>query len=292
MAGRRALRRRAAMTDQLFVHFQLGKNRCVSLYDGYHNYALAQMMANVPQDEVEAFLRARGLPADFISTPFTSLCVDMGESFVLVDPGAANLLPTTGKLLQSMHSAGIAPESIGAIFLTHAHPDHVGGVTDESGQPAFANATLYIWKVEWDFWFSDEAVAKTGWMTDFVRPRLAAYKDKTVQLEREGEVLPGLDVLFAPGHTPGHMVVSFANQEERLMFVGDTVLTEHHLERPDWLPTFDLLPEAAAASKRKVFDLAASSQCWVMGQQFSPFPSLGHVVSSEPGWKWQPGRFA
>jgi glyoxylase-like metal-dependent hydrolase (beta-lactamase superfamily II) len=125
-------------------------------------------------------------------------------------------------------------------------------------------------------------------MTEFAREKLTPLKDKTVLLEREKEILPAVSVLFAPGHTPGHMVISFASDGERLLYVGDTVLHPLHLEHPDWLPVFDILPESAADSKRHIFDLTATTQCWLMGQQFPPFPSLGHVAKKDIGWKWQP----
>ena len=84
------------------------------------------------------------------------------------------------------------------------------------------------------------------------------------------------------------MVVSFASEDEQLLYVGDTVLHPLHLEHPDWLLVFDIQPESAADSKQRIFDLAASTKCWVMGQQFPPFPSLGHVIKNVVGWEWQP----
>ena len=191
--------------------------------------------------------------------------------------------------LDSMHSAGIRPESIDSIFITHAHGDHVGGALDDKGAPVFTEATYYICKTEWDFWFSDQAMTRAGeWMTNVAREKLTPLKNKTVLLEREEEILLGVSVLFAHGHTPGHMVVSFTTQNERLLYTGDTVLQPLHLEHPDWLPKYDILPDPAAASKRRIFDLAAATGSWVLGQHFPPFPNLGHVVKKEIGWEWQP----
>jgi len=269
--------------------FQLGSYECVSLYDGFNDYKLEQMFTNVPGPDVEIALQAQGFSQSAVTTPFTFLYVNTGKHRILVDIGAGDLLPTTGKLLQNMLNGEITPESIDSIFITHAHPDHIGGVLDDAGKPIFANATYYICRVEWDFWFSEQAASQGWeWMADFAREKLTPIKDKTVMLDQEAEILPGVSVLFTPGHTPGHMVVSFSSQGERLLYTGDTVLHPLHLEHPDWLPVFDILRELAAASKSRIFDLAASTQCWVMGQQFPPFPSLGHVVKQKIGWEWQP----
>ena len=86
------------------------------------------------------------------------------------------------------------------------------------------------------------------------------------------------------------MVVAFSSQNDRLYYIGDTVLHPLHLEHPDWLPVFDILPEAADASKHRLFDLVAAMNCWVIGQHFPPFPSLGHINKKDIGWEWQPIR--
>ena len=106
-------------------------------------------------------------------------------------------------------------------------------------------------------------------------------------VEKDSEVLPGIRVLSAPGHTPGHMVVSFESEAEKLFYIGDTVLYTLHLEHPDWLPIYDILPEKAAVSKTKIFDLVADEKALVIGQHFAPFPSLGKVVKQGNGWQWQ-----
>jgi len=66
------------------------------------------------------------------------------------------------------------------------------------------------------------------------------------------------------------------------------VLYPLHLEHPDWIPIYDILPEKAAASKRRIFNRTAAEKAWVIGQHFPPFPSLGHVIKKGEGWQWQP----
>jgi glyoxylase-like metal-dependent hydrolase (beta-lactamase superfamily II) len=269
--------------------FGLGDFGCVSLSDGSVDYPLKNFFANVPVEQVEEALRQRDLPLDYVTTPYTYLFVDTGEHQVLVDMGAGRLTPRTGRLLQSMRGAGIDPAEIDTVMITHAHPDHVGGTLDDDGKPMYANAHYYIWKDEWEFWFSELATVKTPEMfVTCARTNLEPLQDRVTLLDRESQVVPGVGAIPAPGHTPGHMVVSISSGDERLLYIGDTVLYPLHLEYPDWVPIYDIVPEKAAASKRRIFNLAAEEKALVIGQHFPPFPSLGHVVKKGDGWQWQP----
>ena len=147
----------------------------------------------------------------------------------------------------------------------------------------------YIWKDEWDFWFSSraETIAKESHIK-VAREQLGPVKDRMIFLKKEGEIFPGIEIIAAPGHIPGHIVVSFSSKGEILYYAADTVLSPLHLVHPDWLPVYDLEPEKAALSKNKIFNLLADKNALMLGQHFVPFPSLGHVTKKEIGWKFEP----
>lgn len=266
--------------------FQIGKFACIAASDGEAAYPPQNFFANAPKEAVEESLHQRGLPTDHIITPYTCLYVDTGEHRVLVDVGAGHLFPTTGMLLPNLKAARIEPASIDTIIITHAHPDHIGGNVDEHGAPLYPNARYFIWKEEWDFWGS-AVPAQWQKFVPFVRANLDPVKDKLVYLEQETEIVPGIHVIAAPGHTPGHFALSIISGGNQLIHVSDTVLYPLHLEHPDWVPVYDILPEKAEASKHRIFDRAAENAL-VFAHHFPPFPNLGHVIKQGKGWQWKP----
>ncbi|NNE35371.1 MAG: MBL fold metallo-hydrolase [Rhodothermales bacterium] len=269
--------------------FKLGEFDCTCVNDGGFRYPPEHFFKNAKQELLEAVLEEHGITEDEIYTPYTHLIVDTGEHKVLVDMGAGSKLPGNGALPERMKLAGIEPADVDTVLVTHAHPDHVGGTLNEGGKPHYESAQYYIWKDEWEFWFSDLAIEMTPeFFVDVAREQLGPVKDRMVLLEEETEILPGIAVIPAPGHTPGHMVVSFASEGKELFYVGDAVLHTLHLEHPGWIPIYDILPDKAADSKTRVFDLVSERKSLVIGQHFTPFPSVGYVEKSEIGWEWTP----
>jgi glyoxylase-like metal-dependent hydrolase (beta-lactamase superfamily II) len=269
--------------------FEVGDFECFCINDGGLNYKLEHFFKNVPKEQVEKVLSEHNLPIDSIYTPYTHLIVKTKNHLILVDMGAGKVLPNNGKLPQTMRSAGIEPADIDTVIITHAHPDHIGGTLDDRGKPIYSNARYYIWKDEWDFWFSDVAFEKTNkFFINTAREQLSPIKDRMNFLEKESEILPGVSIIAAPGHTPGHIVVSFSSDNNYLYYTADTVLYPLHLEYPDWLSVYDILPEKAEISKSKIFNLVADRKALVIGQHFVPFPSLGYVDKKENGWLFKP----
>ena len=281
------------MSDGIFP-FRIGNFECKVICDGTFVYQDTSFFVNAPKKRMEQVLRKHNIRSE-ITTPWPGLFINTGKHRVLVDTGAgAGTVPSAGKLHQRLKDEGIDAGDIDTVILTHGHPDHIGGIVDPGGNPAFPNARYVMLKDEWDFWMSvaDLNRLKLGedlkqFILMVARKNLPLIRDQLVLVDDGTEILPGIRAIAAPGHTPGHMALAISSGGEQLLHISDTVLYPVHMEQPDWYPAFDFAPEQAGVTKRKLLDGAAAEKTRVFAFHF-PFPCLGHVVKKGKGWEWQP----
>ena len=282
--------------------FTIGSFKCMTVSDGTHVYApptfpppASFLFVNAPRQRLEQVLRENNLQeerwVEWMS-PYICLVVDTGKHLVLVDTGADGLGPDTGKLLQHLQVQGISPEDIDTVILTHGHPDHLGGNTDTEGKLVFTNAHYIISRDEWDFWMSEQAELKLeehsrGVLLGYAHKNLPPIQNQLALVDYEMEILPGIQTIAAPGHTPGHMALAISSEGEQLLCVSDTVLHPIHLEQPDWYAAVDLDPGQVEDTRRRILAKAANEKALVVAFHF-PFPGLGHVIPKRDAWQWQP----
>jgi len=238
--------------------FRVGDFQCIAVSDGTHTYAPPNfpppaifLFANAPREHLEQTLAEHNLNleqwTEWVS-PYICLVVNTGQHQMLVDTGAGGLALTTGKLVQNLQTVGIAPEDIDTIIITHGHPDHIGGITDDKGRLTFPNANYVMWQDEWEFWTSEQAETKLDEhvrdvFLRYARKNLPPIKGRLHLVNREMEILPGIKVIAAIGHTPGHMALAVSSRGEQLLYVSDAVLHPIHLERPGWHAAVEFDPK-------------------------------------------------
>ena len=282
--------------------FKVGSFECIAVSDGTHTYAPpifpipgTFLFANAQRERLGQVLREHNLDleqwTEWIS-PYICLVVDTGKHRVLVDTGADGLAPSTGRLLQNLQGGGISPADIDTVILTHGHPDHLGGNTDAEGKLVFQNARHVIWRDEWDFWMSEQAERKLDEhvkevLLKFARKNLPPIQGQLDIIDHETGIVPGIQAIAAPGHTPGHMALAISSGNEQLLCISDAVLHPIHLEQPDWYAGVDFAPEQTVATRRRLLNRAATERALVLAFHF-PFPGLGYVVYKGQAWQWQP----
>jgi glyoxylase-like metal-dependent hydrolase (beta-lactamase superfamily II) len=222
--------------------------------------------------------------------------VNTGKNLILVDTGAGNLGPDTGRLVQNLNTAGISPYDIDTVILTHGHPDHIGGITDIEGNLVFQNARHVMWKDEWQFWMSGQAErVYEGEMKEVLvstaRKNLQPIQGQIDFIEYESEIVPGIRAISAPGHTPGHIALLISSQQENMLCLSDTVLHPLHLEHPEWCAAVDLDAMQVLATRRKLLNMATAEKTMAFAFHF-PFPGLGRVSANGNAWQWQPVKTA
>jgi glyoxylase-like metal-dependent hydrolase (beta-lactamase superfamily II) len=251
-----------------------------------------EMMLGVPADEARTHLAAACRSSFVLSV--NAFLIRSGGRLALIETGSgAYLGPTAGHLIANLAATGVSPEEIDTILLTHMHPDHSAGLTDmTSGTANYRNAELVVHENEPKHWFDDAAMARGSerekrLMFQQAREQTAPYRER-MRTFTKGEVWPGVTAMPIPGHTPGHSGFLVESAGERLLIWGDVVhMPEVQVPRPDVSMVVDTDPQAAAASRRRVFDMVASERMLVTGMHLH-FPGFAHVVREGGGYRLVP----
>lgn len=273
-----------------FVRYKVGSAEVTALYDGIwekpHDPAF---ISNASVDEVKAAMTAAGLPADFVSIPFTVIVVKNGGKTIMCDSGTGGQVqPTAGKLAANMRAAGIDPSAIDTVLISHFHPDHIYGLMEkETNKPVYPNAEIVVSDVEYKFW-TDPAVidrlpeARKG-LARRIQTAFPTWKNIR-QLQGEAEAAPGIRFVETPGHTPGHRVFHLASGEGQLMISNDTAYVPALVvAHPGWRGVYDQDQATAEASRRKLLDRVVADKMMVCGYHF-PFPGAGTIAKDGDGY--------
>lgn len=263
------------------TRFRIGSLEAVSLRDGGLTAPNDNKILGVGKTpaEVAAVLTAAGLPGDTISLSIQPLFVRDGDRLVLFDTGAGSSFgPNAGKLPTSLAAAGIDPDSITDIVISHSHGDHVGGLVDAEGKPAFPNAKVRMEAAEWTFMQADPQLKA---IVDAVRPQVETF-------EPGAQITPDIKAEAIPGHTPGHTGYRIGTGADALFYVGDAM---HHsvvsVQHPEWQIVFDNDGPTATRS-REALDASASTAGTRLYFAHFPYPGLGRIQKQGETYVWVP----
>ena len=279
-----------------YHRLMVGAFEITALSDGTTDLPVDQLLSNTTPAAVDAALARQYLKSPLESS-FNGYLINTGAKLVLIDAGAGSLFgPTLGKLVSNLQAAGYRPDQVDEIYITHMHPDHVGGLVS-NGQIVFPNAVVRAAKAEGDFWLSEENLAKAPQDSKgFFQGAMASLKPyvQSGQFQpftADGELVPGIRSLGTAGHTAGHSNYVIESEGQKLVVWGDLIhVAAVQFDNPLVTIHFDSDPTQALQQRLKAFSDAADGGYWVAGAHL-PFPGIGHLRHAGKGYRWIPANY-
>lgn len=203
------------------------------------------------------------------------------DGIALVDTGIGDLgrppFDVEGRIDDELRAAVASPDRVGDVVLTHLHGDHAGATCLDDGSARFPNARYHVHPDDWAFFGERRGPG------DFTGRFDMAPLDEGGRLDLDPTdrvVGPGLELVHAPGHTPGHRVVRLATRDGWLLFTGDLLHTTPQVTIPSARSTHDEDPEEGARQRERLLGLARKHGWSVCVSHFArPFGRVSAV-----GW--------
>ncbi|MSR64388.1 MAG: MBL fold metallo-hydrolase [Verrucomicrobiae bacterium] len=189
------------------------------------------------------------------------------------------------ELRRSLALAGVRPEEITDVILTHLHFDHAGGSTFVEGgevKPTFPNARHYVQKAHWEWMLNPTEKDRASFMADDFMP---LHKRGILEfVDGEGELFPCISLLVMNGHTTAQQLPMITNGNTVLLFCCDLIPTASHVPLP-YIMGYDLRPLTTLADKKRVLGKAWEEQ-WILYFQHDPRIVAARIKATEKGFVW------
>lgn len=252
-----------------------GAWRVTALLDGTFRLDGGAMWGVVPKA-----LWQRMTPAaadNTIALALRPFLAERGEWVVLVEPGIGDRYPDKWRRIYqldnepsveaTLRACGRAPEDVTHVVATHCHWDHAGAQVVERGGrlvPRFPNARHFAPAIEVAAAADPEHVRRGSYRAEDVAPIAEAGLLETWDAERE--LLPGLRVHPAPGHSKGVSVVTIGPDRpgdpgDTAIFWTDVVPTTHHAQ-PAYVMAYDVNAGQSYEVRSRWLERAAA-ESWI-----------------------------
>jgi len=287
-----------------FKKIKLGELELFILTDGYiHEKSVDTFAPRADISQLKKLLRDNFRPDDYVDMAMNLMLIKTKDRLVLLDTGMGIFADEkTGFILKSLQKAGFSPKDITDVFISHAHPDHIGGVVDKQNNLVFPNADIYISKIEHDFWlqasikdfknsflksqpeFLNQIIPPIQNILKTIRPKLKFYDFKKPLFDH-------FSFQLAPGHTPGLTVITVSSGNEKLMYIADLIHSDVILfPHPEWGFSGDTDLDIAAESRKKLLKQLAETKMKAFAYHL-PWPGLGFTKKKDAAYEWIPESF-
>jgi glyoxylase-like metal-dependent hydrolase (beta-lactamase superfamily II) len=233
---------------------------------------------------------------------------------ILVDTGVGNGktlpgLPQFAHLdlpyLDRLLAAGVQPEKVDFVLLTHVHMDHVGWNTRFEARrwlPTFPNAKFIFSRTEQRY---NASLSGHKPAPDLPPPRLGkpvrqpasnVYDQSVAPIIESGlaelidvdgaEFLDGISFLPTPGHSVDHASIRLRSGGQEALFLGDVMHHPLQVYRPDLRSVYCEFPEASQTSREWMLSYASENHALCFTSHFAE-SSAGYVSRTTDGFQWQ-----
>jgi glyoxylase-like metal-dependent hydrolase (beta-lactamase superfamily II) len=194
-------------------------------------------------------------PADArnrVHTAMNCLLIRAARKLILVETGGGDKwnakemdifdFETSNRLPDALSAAGVKPADIDIVVNTHLHFDHCGWNTRLKGDrivPTFPNARYVVQRAAYQHGIAPTERDRGSFRPENILPIEVAGQWQL--LEGDTELVPGVELISIPGHTPGMQCVRLSGGGRSAFFFADLVPTTAHLPLA-WIMGFDLYP--------------------------------------------------
>lgn len=134
-------------------------------------------------------------------------------------------------LVSNLQAAGVEPDDVDAVLLSHLHFDHAGGATrlNEAGElvATFPNAEYVAQRREWANATAGYPELKGAYPQDNLFPLMESGQLRLV--DGNVELVPGIRAIVTGGHTQAHAAIVIEDAGETAVYLGDLCPTTRHL---------------------------------------------------------------
>lgn len=277
--------------DESPVRLAVGEIRIALFNAGEIQYDLA---ANLNVDESAWRPRYEAEMSKPVPLPLQYTLIQTPQATVLVDAPALDLEPDSPRareryappgLLDQLAASGVDPAEIEHVVITHAHWDHYNGLTVPAGSgewtPALPNVPVYLGRGDWESAEMQEALAAP----DSLQARtfgVIARLGQLVLVDRQRQIVPGVDLIPSPGESAGHMTVRVSSQGQTLYCVGDLYHHVIEVEQPAWAASWADL-DGIRASREALSTVALAENARII---VSHIHGVGRLERTAEGVRW------
>ncbi|MBJ7336515.1 MBL fold metallo-hydrolase [Mycolicibacterium sp.] len=226
-------------------------------------------------EKVQAFFREKGAPEAQVTWFLEMLSAQSLQH---------------GLLGENLTKAGVRPDEITDVVLSHLHPDHMGWVA-RGEMPFFPKAKLWAHQADVDLFLGDTAPDETTFKimlgVDSTKERMMPVHDQIHPWSSDRTIAPGIDLRWLPGHTPGSSIAVVSSGEDRAMILGDVIHCPLELVDDDFAIMADIDPAMAKRSKDVLRQELEDSTVHASSSHF-PGLQFGRLVKGQGRrhWSW------